>query len=357
MTGCTTQECAVKMGKILNVQKIVIGSLAKLVGLYYITANIVDVETGQITLSERVECPAETELISAVEKLSRLLGARMLGKRVPYPEERRVDLTRANVFISRVIDEKTVAINRGMLDGVKKRDLYSIWKPEEMTFREIGKIIISSVGKEESTGELVKIKTGEKPTVGYPVIKKGRLNISGMGAGFKYSKGEAEDRLWRRGKKGWDGSWVDYFNLFYHLRVLKRWFLEVNILPMASFSKFYSTGYVSGWWGWQETVYKQWNSYYYVPICLQYQICDYSSVSPYVGIGVSYCEMEHIFSDPGFSPDEISRRLVPIVSFGIKVFGLSSVQANLDLKYFWSSYFYDYDMSTLSISAGLSYNW
>jgi hypothetical protein len=70
MTGCTTEECAVKMGKILNVNKIIIGDLSKLMGVYYVTANVVDVETGQITISKRVKSATGAGLADAVDELA-----------------------------------------------------------------------------------------------------------------------------------------------------------------------------------------------------------------------------------------------------------------------------------------------
>jgi TolB-like protein len=50
-SGCTEQECAVKMGKILNVKKVIIGSYAKYGNHYVVTVNMVSVETGEITKS------------------------------------------------------------------------------------------------------------------------------------------------------------------------------------------------------------------------------------------------------------------------------------------------------------------
>ena len=35
-SGCTEQECAVEMGKLLNVKKMLVGSLSKLLDTYYI---------------------------------------------------------------------------------------------------------------------------------------------------------------------------------------------------------------------------------------------------------------------------------------------------------------------------------
>ncbi|MEW6040085.1 MAG: CsgG/HfaB family protein [Elusimicrobiota bacterium] len=57
VSGCTTQDCVIKMGKLLNVQKIVTGKIIKMGGEYYVTANVLDVETGKISISERMTSP------------------------------------------------------------------------------------------------------------------------------------------------------------------------------------------------------------------------------------------------------------------------------------------------------------
>ncbi|MCB4790581.1 MAG: conjugal transfer protein TraF [Elusimicrobia bacterium] len=51
MSGCTTLECVANMGKVLNVQVVLTGSLSKLAEDYYITVSLVDVETGKVTKS------------------------------------------------------------------------------------------------------------------------------------------------------------------------------------------------------------------------------------------------------------------------------------------------------------------
>ncbi|MBU2573167.1 MAG: CsgG/HfaB family protein [Elusimicrobia bacterium] len=74
-SGCTEQQCAVEMGKLLNVKKMLVGSLSKLLDTYYITVNVVDVETGEITASYDSNASSSLELRDAcrkiVEKLSR----------------------------------------------------------------------------------------------------------------------------------------------------------------------------------------------------------------------------------------------------------------------------------------------
>ncbi len=49
-TGCTDEECAVELGKMLNVERIVIGSVGLVGQTYTINARIVDIETAS-TLS------------------------------------------------------------------------------------------------------------------------------------------------------------------------------------------------------------------------------------------------------------------------------------------------------------------
>ncbi|HLD29784.1 MAG TPA: PorV/PorQ family protein [bacterium] len=64
-TGCTTSECAVLMGKILNVHKIITGKVGKLVNRYVVTISILDIETGEIEYSDKDACynPEELEVI------------------------------------------------------------------------------------------------------------------------------------------------------------------------------------------------------------------------------------------------------------------------------------------------------
>jgi len=53
-TGCTTEECAVQIGKLLNVRRIITGSCGKLGGWYIVIANIIDVETSRFVSTKKV---------------------------------------------------------------------------------------------------------------------------------------------------------------------------------------------------------------------------------------------------------------------------------------------------------------
>ena len=50
-SGCTTTECAVEVGKLLNVQKMVSGSIGKIGKTYTIDISLIDVRTAQIERS------------------------------------------------------------------------------------------------------------------------------------------------------------------------------------------------------------------------------------------------------------------------------------------------------------------
>lgn len=83
MTGCTDRECAVEIGKILNVQKVVIGSFSKLLETYYITASIVDIASGEVEVAETAQAPSPAELKTTAEGLARKLIGKLLQK---HPE-------------------------------------------------------------------------------------------------------------------------------------------------------------------------------------------------------------------------------------------------------------------------------
>lgn len=51
LSGCTSSECAIEAGKILNVNKIVTGSIGKFGDLFTIDIRMIDVESAEITKS------------------------------------------------------------------------------------------------------------------------------------------------------------------------------------------------------------------------------------------------------------------------------------------------------------------
>ena len=71
-SGCTSTDCAVEVGALLGVQKMVTGSIGKIGKLYTITAKSIDVETGKIDnqISLDVSGTIEILLTETMSKVS-----------------------------------------------------------------------------------------------------------------------------------------------------------------------------------------------------------------------------------------------------------------------------------------------
>ena len=71
-TGCTSDACAVEIGKLLNVRRIVAGSIGKIGSVYTISLRVIDVETGVIisTYTEDCSCPLEKVLTTSMKNIA-----------------------------------------------------------------------------------------------------------------------------------------------------------------------------------------------------------------------------------------------------------------------------------------------
>ena len=69
-SGCTSAECAVQIGKVLAVRKMIVGSVSKLGRKYFIALRMVDVESSQIDVATSVGASVPIEdLPTYVNKL------------------------------------------------------------------------------------------------------------------------------------------------------------------------------------------------------------------------------------------------------------------------------------------------
>jgi len=70
-TGCTAEMCAVKIGKILNVKMIVVGSLSKVNNKHFvINLNCIDVETAEILVAESITVSSQSEFETSARSIS-----------------------------------------------------------------------------------------------------------------------------------------------------------------------------------------------------------------------------------------------------------------------------------------------
>jgi TolB-like protein len=102
-SGCTEQACAVKLGNILNVQRLVVGSISKLGQQYLVTVNFVDIERGKVEISESTTVGV-SDLVPRIQRI-----VAKIGNQVPV----------AGRILS--IDGKnTYTVNLGKDDGATK---------------------------------------------------------------------------------------------------------------------------------------------------------------------------------------------------------------------------------------------
>ena len=80
-TGCTLTECAVQAGRILNVQKLVAGSIGKIGKTYAMNISMIDVESGRIERSFNRNYQGEIDgLLEILQDIAREIAGRKLYK-------------------------------------------------------------------------------------------------------------------------------------------------------------------------------------------------------------------------------------------------------------------------------------
>ena len=65
-TGCTNQECAVKLGKVLNVSHIVLGNISKFMTSFVVSVRVVRVENGEIIYADEARGTDEDGIITGI---------------------------------------------------------------------------------------------------------------------------------------------------------------------------------------------------------------------------------------------------------------------------------------------------
>jgi len=78
-TGCTDQDCAIKLGKLLNVKLICVGSFAKFMGRYVLSIRVVDVQTGAIQFADAARGETEDQMSTDLGRLADRTAAALGG--------------------------------------------------------------------------------------------------------------------------------------------------------------------------------------------------------------------------------------------------------------------------------------
>jgi len=152
-TGCTSTECAVEVGKMLNVSNIIKGKLSQMGTRIIISISLVDVESGKIVLTDSVECGSVELLNTGSKKLADHFskGVAVKGK------------------ILKTMDNEVI-INLGMDDGIKNGDILNIERLGEaikddngkIAFQEKTKVGVISVKDAATSGSKAQILEGNR---------------------------------------------------------------------------------------------------------------------------------------------------------------------------------------------------
>ncbi len=74
--GCTVQECAVKLGRLLNVNYLIVGSIGLLFDRYVLSISVVDIETGKVVYSDARQDLSQQDVPTVLHEIAaRLSGA------------------------------------------------------------------------------------------------------------------------------------------------------------------------------------------------------------------------------------------------------------------------------------------
>ena len=231
-SGCTDASCALKIGKMLTTDKIVIGTLTKLDRKYVINIRLVDTKKSTLDYAGKYVVDKKSDLIEGCNELAIELTEKVFNIKLKRKRERkkmkinRGWIKKGEICGSVVSTENLKAIlDIGKNNGVRKGQQYEVIKYVEKEYnsyitgkrekvmekRKIGTIKINKVETDKSSGRL-KMKNTQKDIVGKEVIFIGR----GKTVGFKFGSGAGG---------GYSGSINEQFASYetekYMVRVLK----------------------------------------------------------------------------------------------------------------------------------------
>lgn len=159
LSGCTSNECAVEVGKLLGVRLIVAGDIGKISEMYTISIRLIDVQTGKIlrTATDDCECNIKEVLTTSVKTVAQILS----GKKVQssnYAKSNSKD--ERNLFSNNINEWEILGISRNEYIEYKKSNLsFNDWKKLENPFKSSLKSFVLPGWGQYSIEEYDKAKT------------------------------------------------------------------------------------------------------------------------------------------------------------------------------------------------------
>ena len=126
LSGCTTNECIVEVGKLTGVEKMVAGGIGRIGKLITINIRLIDVETGELikTATDDCECSIESILTQSIRKVSQKLAL-----------DKNTTINYLNNNESIQSEQNSSLVHKNYVDDEKKMGLT---KDEYIKFNQIG---------------------------------------------------------------------------------------------------------------------------------------------------------------------------------------------------------------------------
>ncbi len=116
-TWCDEPACATAIGKLISVQKLVLGSISKVGSIYTINIRLVDVGTGEVekNLSEDCDCAIEELLVSVLKRMAGKIAGTSGSNEGAIVS---LDKGNASLFVKSIPDGAKVFVNGRIIEGL-----------------------------------------------------------------------------------------------------------------------------------------------------------------------------------------------------------------------------------------------
>ena len=164
-TGCTSEECYVQLGKILLAKFILIGKIYKIEDNYFITINLIDVESAKIIYSDKNKVIDLANLDILCGKMTEKMLSSVLNVKSELTEDDYSIVSTYNNISGRVkevIDRSAIIIDKGIIHGVSTGKICYVYSNNRIA----SVFIIDDINKNFSKARLIYYKKRIKPHIG-----------------------------------------------------------------------------------------------------------------------------------------------------------------------------------------------
>jgi len=335
-TGCTESECAVEIGKILNIKYAVVGNIGWLANKYMVAINIIDVETGEVVFATDFGVVKRDD----IRNISRMLTKKIVNYLI---EEKQVAVgataykTVPHMPKIKSMKNNELTIDRGKEAGIQKRQMYHIFDND---FNKIGKLRIEDSYYGGATAKILKVNKNSKLRAGLPLEYYGKRKIWGIGILGGIINNDIDDG---------SATFLYYEYIFLNGRGIQ---INLGGIVFGEYTE-YHTYEEEGFY-----ITRSEGKYRYsrrIPIIYKKYYNYDGLISTYFGVGLSLAE--DVKKSGGYY-----RYPCSVFNFGIDLFSNRRTHCIMDIKYFPVlktdfAFFYKENRSALVTSAGISFNW